>query len=154
MAERKTRRRPKPLKDINEQAKLDEVPPVLLRRARISLGVIPTGSNGSTTWKLPELLITAEGGIGSAAVADGESIEQSCGRTSASEQKPPDPSTLVRPPTIVREIDASQAAEPVPPIKKVDVGWDDAAKPTIDELPPRAVGLAASTHPTSLNSEL
>jgi DNA repair protein RadA/Sms len=44
---------PKLAKEINEQAKLDDVPPILLRRAQISLGVVPAGSNGSTKWSLP-----------------------------------------------------------------------------------------------------
>ena len=45
---------PLPAREISDQAFLDEIPPILLRRARISLGVIPSGRNGSTTWRLPE----------------------------------------------------------------------------------------------------
>jgi hypothetical protein len=44
---------PKPVKEIDEQAELDDVPPILLRRAKISLNIHCTGRNGSTTWSLP-----------------------------------------------------------------------------------------------------
>jgi hypothetical protein len=46
---------PKSAKEIDEQAKLDEVPPVLLRRAKISMQIVPTGSNGHTMWRLPDI---------------------------------------------------------------------------------------------------
>ena len=44
---------PKMVTEIDRQALLDEVPPALLKRAKISLGVVPTGANGYTTWSLP-----------------------------------------------------------------------------------------------------
>jgi hypothetical protein len=51
---------PKLAKEIDEQAKLDEIPPVLLRRATITLGVVHSGVNGSTMWKLPDVSASAE----------------------------------------------------------------------------------------------
>jgi hypothetical protein len=48
---------PKLQAEIDEQAKLDEVPPVLLRRAKISLNIHAVGRNGSTTWSLPSISI-------------------------------------------------------------------------------------------------
>ena len=46
---------PKPVKEIDEQAKLDEIPTVLLRRAKISMQILPSGSNGHALWRLPEI---------------------------------------------------------------------------------------------------
>jgi len=46
---------PKAAKEITSQAKLDDIPPILLRRAQISLGVSRSGRNGSTTWHLPDV---------------------------------------------------------------------------------------------------
>ena len=43
---------PKPAKEITSQAELDDIPPILLRRAQISLGVSRSGRNGSSTWQL------------------------------------------------------------------------------------------------------
>ena len=52
---------PRLASDIATQAELDAVPPILLRRARISLNIIPTGRNGSTTWRLPTIPPPAAG---------------------------------------------------------------------------------------------
>ena len=48
-------------KHIQDQATLDDIPPTLLRRARLSLNIIPSGRNGSTTWRLPTIPPPAAG---------------------------------------------------------------------------------------------
>jgi hypothetical protein len=50
---------PKLAKEIDEQAALDEIPPVLLHRARLCLGIRTAGRNGSAKWSLPLTEIAA-----------------------------------------------------------------------------------------------
>jgi hypothetical protein len=64
---------PKLAKEIDEQAALDEIPPVLLRRARLCLGIRTAGRNGSPTWKLPDVPASTESP--SPFVSEGSGVE-------------------------------------------------------------------------------
>jgi hypothetical protein len=45
---------PRLARELSDQATLDEIPASLLRRARISLNILPIGRNGHSTWQLPQ----------------------------------------------------------------------------------------------------
>jgi len=81
---------PRLASDITSQAELDSVPPVLLRRARISLNIIPTGRNGSTTWTLPKNPPPLAGEGGELASRVGATFHESK-PTETSSTEPPSP---------------------------------------------------------------
>jgi hypothetical protein len=91
---------PKLAKEIDEQAALDAVPPVLLRRARISLGVIPSGRNGSTLWKLPEFPSPLAGeGLGVRGANRSGELGVTSGESDQTTPAAPPPSSSPTPPS-------------------------------------------------------